>query len=584
VQIVSPGDTPKDLEQPSTAGGVVLAKPASFPMDLPEGDAMRSSLDTLLDPDRWAILKLESTTPGRGRMLLARTSSSMQEAGSAQPGTPDRPLSVASLGPATEHATLRLPTLRNATALVIGLEEDVTGSFAAPTPTAWQPDWGFLEEKLSQDATRAEAAAQMQRVELQSMRCVFVEVAIVSLASVPEKDLRASPWLPGEVFDAACVASNPPGEVAAANCPLGGQLRLLPRGVRLQLTDQHVSQTGFFPVVEPSVACLPDGNFVEATVHGTPDPSLFRVDLRVDRHRLEPEIERRSLPDGDIELAKGRSQVFATSLITPPRKTVVVGLARPAQGSDSKGFLLLLRVTPEGRDAGSATQAPIECIDIGALTKPFPHVQVWENPFGVNGEDLSPIMPNEDAPGPVSEAQLSAALHSVQGPSGSNWANVGHFILAESGPRTERRPRDSLAALSRDTLRPYVIELWQGSMKPSALEPLTNGRARVEDWLEIMQREGLHVRALVTAGASSAVADFAARAYAADLNRVTGGSIDAVIEVGDIEMRTVSEGLALDLQCDPLPGMDAVQLKRPGRALAQCQDRAHDAHAEPTRL
>ncbi|HVR75154.1 MAG TPA: hypothetical protein VMT52_12510 [Planctomycetota bacterium] len=564
-------------------GGSVLEEPVPLPIDLPEGDTLRSRLRAALEENRWAIVKLESTTAGQGRMLVARVRTGapfaseaavVSAAAAAPPPEPDK------LGPPEEGGALSLSTLRNGAAFVEGFddrEQYSAISFRREFAAEWNAAWPAIESRFAAPETPLAAAALRRRLEEHWTRSVTVEVAFVSPDAVEVGAPGSSPWLSEEVFDKACAESQPAAEVAQAGTPMGQRLRLLPRRVRRQVTDQEVQQTGVVPVVQPVVTSLPDGIFVEATAHATPDEALLRVDLRVDRHRLEPMVETRRLPDGDIELASGSSQLFAGCVLVPPRRTVIAGFVRTPGPTGPDGFLLLVRLTPWARNPDPSSPGPVECIDIGAITEPFPRSRALDGLIWRPEDSLSTDPP----PGPVSKSVLDEAIQRGESAQGVRCSHVERSVLVGGEPAGARSVRESLSLLARSALRPLVVELWEGEVDDATLEALSKGAATAKEWLEQRRRDGLRVRILCTSGADASIAAFAARAHVSDLNRVTGGTGFSIIEVGDVDVRTAGEGVALDLRCEPVAGQDAIQLSLRGELARKPSFERHSRTRSP---
>ena len=80
-------------------------------------------------------------------------------------------------------------------------------------------------------------------------------------------------------------------------------------------------------------------------------------------------------------------------------------------------------------------------------------------------------------------------------------------------------------------------------------------------WLEkFSESTGLRLRLTVSQGVTASLAAVSTRNFVSDLEMVSGGTADQIVEVGDPIIDSIARGLTVDLRVRPLEGGDLVEL------------------------
>ena len=118
----------------------------------------------------------------------------------------------------------------------------------------------------------------LQVLEKRSQRRFRVDVALVPPAALGARDV---PRIDDEAYDAILKCG------AAEVVTIGGLLRdgdtrvFWSGGVRQQVVDLEVTQTGVIPILGPVVASRPHGFFARTTLSLSPDAGYGRLDIHV---------------------------------------------------------------------------------------------------------------------------------------------------------------------------------------------------------------------------------------------------------------------------------------------------------------
>ncbi len=435
----------------------------------------------------------------------------------------------------------------------------------------------------------AQVGAFVADLEARLARLLRVDVAMVPLAALDavRTDWRGAYWLDADVVDAALAAAGDDGWLLSGLAHAGVPRQLQVADAARHIVDFEVNQTGVLPAANPVIDNEPDGLFASVRVHRA--ATLLRVDLEVDRTDALGVRERRGTPTGAFELTDRRDTALRTSLLVPPGRSAVVGFLDLAvggvPGDDARApsrLAVVLRVREASRDVRSDERAhPIRTVDAAALTASLPHFRFprdFEFPRvhwgGTEFDDSAPIDLGEDlapdtgSPRLVGEAELEAAFGAVwpRSRSAARVEELGGVWFTSYDDAAVERARVVVETLLRERARVLGVDVRQVSVARDELARIGGIGAVLEpDAAKSIAGEPCFELSVAGfAGLSVAIGSSLSRSYVEDIERVSGGNENRIIERTDVVTSRIGGGVVLEVQADLVPGTPWVQLRLEG--------------------
>ena len=398
--------------------------------------------------------------------------------------------------------------------------------------------------------------------------CALVPPAVLDAALQAAGVSPNAAHFPAAVLEQALAQAGDAGwswRSTARDC---ASLAVTPVAQRLTLKDYDVNQTGAEPVVNPLVGLLRNGPAVWLRIAPTPIPDRLFLDLKCAQEATpEPGAPRR-ISLGDLELAAAGGSSTTTALLIPPGSVVRASELRwPRQ--DLPAYALLVRVTPVPQPP--PPQSPATALEIGTYCELVRARRAKPKAESAGMEEESTIpsdfaatarrwLPADLANDPRLRLQVAGGALFVA-------------MLGDAAATSRAAALLSAALQERFRSRVQSVEAWalRGSVAKEVYENLREegGVLLVKDWREragLAQATGIRLTGLCGRRLSM----FAAmgRWYVADIETVSGGENNVILEVPDPLIAWAGTGLDLAITVQPVAGTSWMQVDLRGEVFA----------------
>lgn len=314
------------------------------------------------------------------------------------------------------------------------------------------------------------------------------------------------------------------------------------------------------------VSAVIEGLFAKVIVSPWPDGQWLRVDARVGRRRPAAKPERRKLHFGEVDLISELQEDLSLVTVLPAGRTVVLGSLATSR---EESWVILLRISRswEREQTGKDGEALPIMLDIQALTDSLPRFEPGRK---------SLISPTGGSATPEQEPALLRPEFE------NSYASRDTLFIPSSSPGASNAA-DRLTTLARERLPLFLLELLDAPVAGKAAAAF--GVEGDPAWFE--SAPGARVRLACVRGARFSIASAHAKSYVADLEMVSGGTGDKVVEIGDPVMGVAGEGLVLRGAVEGQAGSESVLLRLEGERTGPArwrQSRSRVSYQQDLRL
>ncbi len=380
----------------------------------------------------------------------------------------------------------------------------------------------------------------------------------------------AVPWLDGDAMDRVVIAGAEGVEYASEISSPGFPAFFMPRAKSLRVIDHEANQTGTLPVSNQVVSAVIEGLFAKVLATPLPDGRRFRVDARVGRRRPAARPERRRLHFGEVDLLSELQEDLSVVTVLSSGRTAVLGSL--AMNSD-ESWVVLLRISSSWeREAEKPGEGLPLMLDIQALNDGLPQFESgrkWDSHAGLT-VDSTPF-------------ELDPVLLSFLGPESGNVYTTRDTLFLSSASPAAATALERLSALARERLPLFKLEVVEALMDREAAASL--GAEPDIAWFE--NTTGARVRIACVSRARFSIASARTRSYVADIEMVSGGTGNEIVEIGDPVMGVAGEGLVLRGTVEGQADASSVLLKLEGERTGPArwrQSRARVSYQQDLRL
>ncbi|MGQ9590798.1 MAG: hypothetical protein ACUVYA_10945 [Planctomycetota bacterium] len=350
------------------------------------------------------------------------------------------------------------------------------------------------------------------------------------------------PFLPEEVFRSAVL--DPRSRLIEANARSGQSVMAGSRDSRPVVLDSEVNQTGVIPVANPVVHTPPAGEWLIVLPSLLPGKETVWLDLSVGRLLLDVEPRTVSGDCGALQFPVTQKTWISTSAVLTPGRVLVIG-STTATG----GLAALVRVRIRGPEEPAKaetgkTEAAISVFDIallqGRARRAWPPRIVGSGFWSAaprlpsGGERLLDHFRALGIEAPVSLVGTRLFF------SGSRAAELRSLLSREL---------EEVSRLAAVDVRVFKVRRAQLA---AILDGAEEGAVLEERWLKTLECDAEVERYFVAGPLGQALGFFAAKqkAFATDVDQVSGGTGYAVLEVSDPEVSWCGDGTELFVQAD----------------------------------
>ncbi len=422
-------------------------------------------------------------------------------------------------------------------------------------------------------------------LEARRRRLVSIELAVVP-AAVLDKAAKgwnrpgATPWWDAALFEKLVLLAGDKGSLLAGLIIEGDRAILRPEGFRTHVVDYEVNQTGVIPVSNPVVDWSVQGASAEAVVLPAPSGDWFLVQVGLRKGTARKDTEKRRVDDGELELVTAVQHGLSTYVVAPAGKTVLAGCfsAPPVEGKKEpwkrpESFVGLLRVRRiRGRaDEGTKNDDLPHVLDVGLLLEPLADqghgilFDEMEPSVGYDVEDLSDAAKS----GLVRPERLEKVVRSVLPPEkngATDFWRTGGTLFVRASDEAATKVKDRVEALARERARMLQVDLRQVSLSEKEVVTLGGaGSLLAPNWFDkLADKPAVHLRLFGLSGIRNALGAVAGRTYVSDIEYVSGGTGQVIIEVGDIVVKQVGGGVVVNVTASRVPSTSWIQLRLRG--------------------
>jgi hypothetical protein len=379
---------------------------------------------------------------------------------------------------------------------------------------------------------------------LETLRGRRALMAVVDVARVPVEALGAlatSPqaWIEAREFDEVLERAGAGAARLSLTAYNEGRVSGFTGNTSARLVDHEVNQTGVVPVVNPVVERLPLGLTAEVRPESVAGTDLFKLELRVTMLKETAQAARRSSFFGDVDLAPLTQDTLKTTLFLPAGRAGLAGFFRTGEGLGQRDFAIIARVRPqEVRAETPPRRAEVQfqqrIYDAAFLLTPFPgEKSAWEP------ETLESLVRANADPEAWRDERAGLALDSLR------------FLKVTARAPSHEKVRAYLDGLIRDRAVMGILDLrsFEGPFEDllAARTSALGGYFLPQGW-EPGPRliESLRVVLVGAVGCTLEARGSTTRMFTKDVEVVSGGTGQSVLNLPDPVMQSAGDGFGLE--------------------------------------
>ena len=401
---------------------------------------------------------------------------------------------------------------------------------------------------------------------------VQIEFAIVppeALETATAGRMEVGAVLPRAVFDKVLALAGEEAAYRRSQAQAGEVTIFEPSETHAALMDYEVFSSGAEPIGNAVVESVRTGLMAAFRPALTPRHDSYRLDYIIGYQNIELG-RRRHMWFGDLDLPDLGGVALRGTVLAPEGKTVVLG---ELAGSDPacRRFSVLTRVRALfARPPGDGT-GEFAFLEIGSFLRPWPRpagVVPTGDPFeNEESETFFRLFSEEDL-----EAELRRSLPREVARNSDLTLSIYDSLLAVSAPSNGKAVREAtphlrsrIESLFEENVRTVSFRLWCCSVARDRLlelgEEISGGTVLPPDW---RRRTGANVEAEVRlnglCGIPLRLWSGRGRRYVADVEVVSGGREDLIVQEYDPVIKWAGTGMEVELSVRPVPGARSVQV------------------------